>query len=200
MAGWNMRARGRLGTGLAIALTLGSGIAACQRERSPRFSVVIPKARRAGPVDGRVLLLLSTEAKGEPRLQMREPRQQISVNRNTKQTFQMFGVDVEGLPPDTPVILDATALGFPQDSLAQVPAGDNNVQAVLNVYETFHRKDGHVIKAAPDHWEGQVWRTKPGNLYSEPQRVRFDPMRVTPFGLPSTRRFLRFHIRRRRNT
>ena len=44
-----------------------------------------------------------------------------------------------------------------------------------NVYETFNRKDKHVIKAAPDRWEGQVWRTKPGNLYSEPQRVRLDP-------------------------
>jgi len=31
------------------------------------------------------------------------------------------------------------------------------VQAVLNLYETFHRKDGHVIKAAMDQWEGQNW-------------------------------------------
>jgi Putative esterase len=174
MARWNRHCHRRTAA-LAIALTLSSGVVACQRNRPPRFSVVVPKARRAGPTDGRVLLLLSTDAKGEPRLQMREPRQQISANRNTSQTFQFFGVDVEGLAPDTPVIVDATALGFPRESLAQVPAGEYTVQAVLNVYETFNRKDKHVIKAAPDRWEGQVWRTKPGNLYSEPQRVRLDP-------------------------
>src|SRR5262249_43060763 len=174
MAWRNMRNR-RTAAGLAIALILSSGMVACQRARPSRFSVVVPRARRAGPIDGRIMLLFSTDAKGEPRLQMREPRQQISANRNTKQTFQMFGVDIDGLAPETPVTIDASALGFPRESLAQVPVGEYTVQAVLNVYETFHRKDKSVIRAAPDHWEGQVWRTKPGNLYSEPQRVRFDP-------------------------
>src|SRR6478672_9996666 len=122
MSRWNMRDRRRTAMGLAIALSLSSGMVACQRGRPPRFSVVVPGARRAAPIDGRILLLLSTEAKGEPRLQMREPRQQISANKNTSQTFQLFGVDVEGLAPNTPVIVDATALGFPRESLAQVPA------------------------------------------------------------------------------
>ena len=120
---------------------------------------------------------------------MREPRQQISVERNTSQTFQLFGVDVEGLAPDTPVIVDATALGFPRESLAQVPAGEYTVQAVLNVYETFHRKDGHVIKAAMDRWEGQHWNTKPGNLYSEPRACgSILPTAVTRSRSRSTRR------------
>ena len=56
MARWNMGDRRRSATGLAIALSLSSGMVACQRERPPRFSVVVPRARRAAPVDGRVLL------------------------------------------------------------------------------------------------------------------------------------------------
>jgi putative esterase len=170
-----MRHGRRIAAALGVAVALASAMIACRPRQSLQFSVVVPKARRSAAVDGRVLVLLSTDPKGEPRLQMREPRQQISANRNAKPTFQFFGVDVDALAPDTPVVVDATALGFPTESLGQVPAGDYTVQAVLNVYETFHRKDGHVIKAAPDHWEGQVWRTKPGNLYSEPQRVRIDP-------------------------
>jgi hypothetical protein len=169
------RDRRRLASGLAVALALSTALAACQRQRPLRFSVVVPKARRAAAVDGRVLVLLSTNPKGEPRLEVREPRQQITVNKNTKQTFQFFGVDVEALAPGTPAIVDAGAIGFPLESLTDVPPGDYTVQAVFNVYETFHRKDGHVLKLPADHWEGHVWRTKPGNLYSEPRRVRIDP-------------------------
>ena len=45
------------------------------------------------------------------------------------------------------------------------------MQAVLNVYETFHRADGHTIKLAPDRGEGQHWNIAPGNLYSKPMKV-----------------------------
>jgi hypothetical protein len=171
----NVRDRRRIASGLAVALVLGVAMAACQRRAPLKFSVVVPKARRAAAVDGRLLLLLSTNPKGEPRLEMREPRQQISADKNAKQTFQLFGVDVDGLAPDTKAIIDDGALGFPAESLAQVPPGDYTVQAVLNVYETYRRKDGHTVKLPADHWEGQVWRTKPGNLYSEPRRMRIDP-------------------------
>jgi hypothetical protein len=171
----NVRDRRRIASGLAVALVLGVAMAACQRRAPLKFSVVVPKARRAAAVDGRLLLLLSTNPKGEPRLEMREPRQQISADKNAKQTFQLFGVDVDGLAPDTKTIIDDGALGFPAESLAQVPPGDYTVQAVLNVYETYRRKDGHTVKLPADHWEGQVWRTKPGNLYSEPRRMRIDP-------------------------
>jgi hypothetical protein len=171
----NVRDRRRIASGLAVALVLGVAMAACQRRAPLKFSVVVPKARRAAAVDGRLLLLLSTNPKGEPRLDMREPRQQISADKNAKQTFQLFGVDVDGLAPDTKAIIDDGALGFPAESLAQVPPGDYTVQAVLNVYETYRRKDGHTVKLPADHWEGQVWRTKPGNLYSEPRRMRIDP-------------------------
>jgi hypothetical protein len=34
------------------------------------------------------------------------------------------------------------AFGYPIRSLKDVPPGEYTVQAVLNVYETFHRSDG----------------------------------------------------------
>ena len=45
---------------------------------------------------------------------------------------------------------------------------------MLNVYTTFHRADGHVVKMHMDQWEGQDFPVSPGNLYSEPQE---DPCR-----------------------
>jgi hypothetical protein len=161
--------------GIAIAIAVSVTMTACQQRGSLRFNVLVPKARRATPVDGRLILILSTTGKGEPRVEIREPRQQIAADKNVKQKYQMFGVDVDGLAPDAAAVIDGAALGFPLESLSQVPAGDYTVQAVLNLYETYHRKDGKVVKLAPDHWEGQVWRTKPGNLYSTPQRVHLDP-------------------------
>jgi hypothetical protein len=173
--GRNIRERHRLVSGLTVAFILGAIMTACQRQRPLTFKIVVPKAQRTAAIDGRMLLLLSTNPKGEPRLDMKEPRQQISADKNTKQTFQFFGADVDGLAPGAETTIDGTAIGFPAESLAQVPAGDYTVQAVLNVYETYHRKDGHVVKLPADHWEGQVWRTKPGNLYSEPRRMHIDP-------------------------
>ena len=49
-------------------------------------------------------------------------------------------------------------------SLKDVPAGDYTVQAVLNVYETFHRGDGKLVKLSPDRGEGKHWNIAPGNL------------------------------------
>src|SRR5688572_27716540 len=47
--------------------------------------------------------------------------------------------------------------------------------SVFHIYETFHRKDGHVVKLPMDRGEGQHWNLAPGNFYSEPIRVKFDP-------------------------
>jgi hypothetical protein len=176
-----MTFRARLASAFGAALLLAAIPAAgCQRARPFQVHVVVPAALRATPVDGRVLLLLSTNPEGEPRLQMQEPRRQLSGDRNTPQRFQFFGVDVDGLTPDTPAVLDAGAIGFPRESLSQVPAGEYTVQAVLNVYDTFKRKDGHTIKGAMDRWEGQKWNIKPGNLYSTPRRMRIDPASSDP--------------------
>ena len=41
-----------------------------------------------------------------------------------------------------------------------VPAGEYFVQAIINRYETFNLKTGHIVKLPPDKWEGQHWNTR----------------------------------------
>src|SRR5271170_8198794 len=129
------------------------------------FSVSFPAARSALPLDGRVLLVLSTDPSDEPRNQINDtPKSQI-----------VFGVTVDGLKPGQPVVVDEKAWGYPIRSLKDVPPGDYTVQAVLNKYETFHRSDGKVIKLHMDQGEGQHWNSSPGNLYSKPRKVSVKP-------------------------
>ncbi|MGA3016621.1 MAG: alpha/beta hydrolase-fold protein [Bryobacteraceae bacterium] len=116
----------------------------------------------ANPMDGRVVLVISTT--GTP-----EPRFSVSEGLNTQ---QIFGGDAEGARS---VSIDGSTLGYPRRSLDEVAAGEYYVQAVLNVYETFHRGDGHTVKLPMDQGEGQHWARKPGNLYSQPVKVKIDP-------------------------
>jgi hypothetical protein len=48
------------------------------------------------------------------------------------------------------------------------------VQALLHKYETFHRKDGHVVKMPMDRGEGQQWNQAPGNIYSKPVKIKVE--------------------------
>ncbi|MBP6514612.1 MAG: hypothetical protein KA224_05495 [Steroidobacteraceae bacterium] len=137
---------------------------------APQFSVSLPAGRAAGPVDGRLLVILSpsgTQASGNA-----EPRFQVGWGA---EAIPFFGVDVEAWKPGDSRRVDSGAFGFPLRSLKELPAGKYRVQAVLNRYETFHRADGHVVKLAPDKGEGQVWNRKPGNLYSVPREISWNP-------------------------
>ena len=123
------------------------------------------------PLDGRVLLLISTDSS-------KEPREQIS---DAVTSQQVFGVDVDGLAPATEAIVSDTTLGYPTSSLAGIKAGDYWVQGLLHVYETFHRGDGKTVKLpAGDRGEGQQWPEAPGNLYSKPVKMHIDPSSATP--------------------
>jgi Putative esterase len=129
------------------------------------FTVTFSNAASAQPLDGRLLLLLSTDPSDEPRNQIDDtPRSQM-----------VFGLTVDGWQPSQPMVLDATAYGYPVRSLKDVPPGEYTVQAVLNKYETFHRSDGKTVKLHPDMGEGQHWNISPGNLYSKPQKIRIGP-------------------------
>jgi hypothetical protein len=140
--------------GLSLAVSVAAG--------AQSFSVSFPKERSANPLDGRVLLLLSTDDSAEPRMQIDD----------TPRTQMIFGVTVDGLRPGAPVTVDEKAFGYPIRSLKDVPSGEYTVQAVFNLYETFHRADGSVVKLHPDHGEGQHWNETPGNLYSKPKKVK----------------------------
>ena len=129
-----------------------------------RFEVALPASAKQA-FDGRLLLLISTNNDQEPRLQ-------ISEDLNTQ---QVFGVDVEGWKLGQAIKIDENAFGYPRRSLVNIPKGDYWVQALLHVYETFRRKDGHTVKLPMDRGEGQQWSRAPGNLYSTPQKLHIDP-------------------------
>jgi hypothetical protein len=92
-------------------------------------------------------------------------------------------MDVEGWKPDTALVFDPKAPGYPLRGLADVPAGTYTVQVVLHKYETFHRADGHVVKLPMDRGEGQQWNRAPGNLYSKPQALDFGPGKALALAL-----------------
>ncbi len=125
------------------------------------FTVSFAKKLSTKPLDGRLMLLLSTDASAEPRMQIDD----------TPRTQMAFGVTVDGWAPGVAATVDATAAGYPVRSLKDVPPGEYMVQALLNVYETFHRSDGSVVKLHMDQGEGQHWNITPGNLYSKPMKV-----------------------------
>ena len=130
-----------------------------------RFQVSYPAQRAKGPLDGRVLLLISSDGSSEPRFQVNDgPNTQL-----------VFGIDADGLMPGEPAVFDGSIFGYPLATLAELPPGEYWVQALLNRYETFCRADGHIVKLPPDKGEGQQWARKPGNLYSAPVKMRIDP-------------------------
>jgi hypothetical protein len=154
--------RSRITLGLTL-LTCGilalTSLAAAQS--APRFSVSFSKARAEQPIDGRLLLVLSTDPSAEPRLQIDDsPRTQM-----------VFGMDVDAMRPGQAVMVGESASGYPVRSLRDVPAGEYYAQVVLHRYETFHRADGHTVKLPMDRGEGQHWNLAPGNLFSTPRKV-----------------------------
>jgi hypothetical protein len=138
-----------------------------------RFTVTFPPERSGTPLDGRLLVMISADTAGEPRLQVND----------AVTTAQVFGVDVDGWRSGTPQVVDAKAFGYPIRSLADLPAGRYRVQAIINRYQTFRRSDGHTVKLPPDKWEGQQYARKPGNLYSRPASVTISKSSVTPLVL-----------------
>ena len=152
------------------------GLAATSAQAAgPTVSISFPASAEAKPLDGRLILLFSTDPKSEPRTQM--------SGESALVTPFMFGQTVDGMKPGQAVTLGAQAFGWPARSLSGLKAGDYTVQAVLNRYETYHRSDGAVLKLPPDMGEGQQWNAKPGNLYSTPIKVHVDPAHPKPITL-----------------
>ncbi|HWE85730.1 MAG TPA: hypothetical protein VG267_12360 [Terracidiphilus sp.] len=127
-----------------------------------RIEVTLPNTQ---PVTGHLILLFAKSDKSEPRMQLKE----------TYQSAQGFGVDVEAWPAGKPIVVDAATFGYPRHSLKDLDAGDYFVQAVFNVYQEFHLATGKTVWLPPDKGEGQHWNSKPGNPYNKPVKVHFDP-------------------------
>lgn len=131
------------------------------------MAATIPEGRISGPVDGRLILLISADLK-------REPRSHVSSDAPLDSPY-LFGVALDGARAGTAIVIDEKAFGWPTRRLSDLPAGEYQVQVVLNRYETFRLADGRVLKLPPDHGEGQSWSLKPGNLYSAPVLAHIDP-------------------------
>ena len=130
-----------------------------------RFKVSFPASTHAQPITGRVFVMISNREKPEPRLQV----------GFWGDTAPLFGADVVQLKPGDAAWINGTTLGYPPTSLADIPAGDYYVQALINVYTECHRSDGHTLWVHLDQWEGQQFNRSPGNLYSEVAKVHLDP-------------------------
>lgn len=157
---------------LIVALVLG---ACAPRGDAPApgatFHISFAADASAEALDGRLILILSKDDDSEPRFQVRPGVDAV----------QIFGVNVDAMAPDQPQVIDETVFGYPYDSLADLPAGEYFVQALLHKYSTFQLANGKTVKLPMDEGEGQQWESSPGNLYSEPRMLRVDagpPIRV----------------------
>ena len=163
--------------------------------RAQTFRVTIAPQLHSAAWDGRLLLLISNNDKAEPRFQISD----------AAGTQMVFGIDVDGWQPGVSELVDMHAFGYPIERLRDVPAGDYYVQVLLHKYETFHLKNGHTVKLPMDRGEGQHWNIAPGNIYSKPVKIHFDPARtgevalvidqiIPPISEPQDTRYIK-HIR-----
>jgi len=148
-----------------LGLTAACTPAVDERPPGASFEISFTAAASADAQDGRLILILTRDNESEPRFQVRPGVDAV----------QIFGMNVDGMAPGQEVLLDESVFGYPQDSLAELPAGDYFVQALLHKYTTFTLSNGKTVKLPMDEGEGQQWERSPGNLYSEPRMMRVEP-------------------------
>lgn len=129
------------------------------------FRIQISPQIKESVLDGRLLLLISSN-------NSKEPRFQISDATNTQ---MVFGKDIENWQTGTTQLMSEDAFGYPVERISNIPAGDYYVQALMHKYETFKLKTGHTVKLPMDRGEGQHWNEAPGNIYSTPVKIHIDP-------------------------
>src|SRR5436853_5584062 len=115
----------------------------------PRVEVVLTQP---APVTGRLVVIVSKTKDPEPRFAVSPSGPAI------------FGIDLTAEPAGRPIVVDERAIGYPT-SLADLPAGDYVIQAVVNVYERAHRADGHDIWVHLNDGRIEFFTNAAGNLY-----------------------------------
>ena len=135
---------------LFVAILAAAALHAGQPRPGLRFEVVLDPSLPAQP-PGRLLVVMSTTDRMEPRR---------LIGRTGRNAVPTIAVDAPALAPGERVTLDATAAAFPFESLAELPPGEYHVQAVLSTNRDLRLPDA------------------PGNLVSDPARIRLDPDRV----------------------
>jgi hypothetical protein len=124
----------------------------------PSFTIRFDAALADQPQDGRLLLMLSNTDRDEPRF----------LVDNSLDTQLIYGRNVSDWSADAGMLIDAAHIGFPINTLTDLPPGRYYVQALLNRYKDFTLSNGKTVSLPPDQGEGQQWNQKPGNFYSTP--------------------------------
>src|SRR5262249_19107868 len=130
--------------------------------KGPWVEVSFARTAHAEPITGMVYFAISADNKTAP------------IQQTDPDGAPLFSKYVEQLKPGTAVTFDTGYRGHPVASLRDVPPGEYWVQPFVNVYTRFPRADGHAVWMHMDQWEGQNWKTSPGNLYGDPVKVRID--------------------------
>ena len=131
-----------------VSLILLGTIAKTSESSSLRFEVSVTPGLVSSPQNGRLFVVMSHKGQGEPRL---------TIGQTGLDAPPFFGRDIDGFAPGVPGIIDDSCAAFPIDRLSRVVAGDYTVQALFD-----SNMDLKSVNA-------------PGNLYSEPQMIHFNP-------------------------
>ncbi len=115
-----------------------------------RFEIAMRSGLVEAPQNGRLFVIMSRNSQPEPRL---------LIGDTGVDSPPIVARDIEGFASGVVAALDRSAAIFPIESLDRIAAGDYFVQAVF---------DSNIdLKSV----------NAPGNLYSDPERVRLDPAR-----------------------
>lgn len=134
--------------------------ASSAQETTPRFEVTFAPAVHAGPITGRLVVIVAKKDKPEPRLQV------------SPIGPALYAIDIDQLAPGKSITVDAaSATDFPKTQKT-LPSGDYYVQALIDVYTLAQRSDGHNVWVR-FHEPGaeEILNTTAGNIYSKTQQV-----------------------------
>ena len=126
-----------------------SALAANSANPAPwQFEVSIAKGLSAPTRDGRLFVILARSNLPEPRL---------TLGRTGLNAPEALARDLNAFAPGVVAVLDQTAFAFPITNLTALPAGDYFAQALFDCNTELR------------------FAAAPGNLYSKPQKIHFDP-------------------------
>jgi hypothetical protein len=115
-----------------------------------RFEVNLNQGLAGSPKDGRLFVILARRDAPEPRL---------TLGRTGLDAPETLARDVNAFAPGAVAVLDQTAFAYPVTNLSALPGGDYFAQALFDCNADLR------------------FPTAPGNLYSQPQKIRIDPAR-----------------------
>ncbi len=139
---------GALVLGFACIVPVAADPEAPVKTTALKFEVRLAKGLEPDGRDGRLLIVLAKEKKDDLR---------GAIGETGTDVPPVLGKDVKGLSADGVMTVDQSAITYPVENLARLPAGDYYVQVVFEC-----NRDLQVVDA-------------PGNLYGDPVKVTLDP-------------------------